>query len=70
VRFKTQPLPVPTHAHVNLLGPLQPAGSAPKLPEIPNPVIASPSLEVKVMLIVWLAPVATETPAAEVVAIT
>jgi hypothetical protein len=55
---------------VKLLGPLQPAGSA-ALPVTPNPVIAFPSLEVNVMLIVCAAPTATDTtPATEGVATT
>lgn len=70
VRFSTQPLPVLTDAQVKLLGPLQPAGSA-ALPVTPNPVIAFPSLEANVMLIVREAPTATDTtPATEAVATT
>jgi hypothetical protein len=53
-----------------LPGPLQPVGSVPKLPDIPNPDIAFPSLEVNVMLTVRLAPTTTETLAAEGVATT
>jgi hypothetical protein len=56
-----QPLPVLTDAHVRLLEPLQPAGKVPKVPEIPKPDIALPSLEVNVMLTVCFAPTATET---------
>jgi len=60
-----------TDAQLKLPGPLQPAGSVPKLPEIPNPEIALPSLEVNVMLIVCRAPTATDTvPPTETVAIT
>ena len=55
-----------TDAQAKLVGPLQPAGSVPKLPEIPNPDIARPSLEVKVILIVCLTPTMTDTvPATE-----
>ena len=60
-----------TDAQLRLPGPLHPAGSAAKLPEIPNPEIAWPSLEVKVMLMVCRAPTATDTvPPTEAVAIT
>ncbi|HXA35500.1 MAG TPA: hypothetical protein VNW26_04135 [Steroidobacteraceae bacterium] len=50
-----------TEAQVKLLGPLQPAGSAPAPAEIPNPDIVLPSLEVNVMLTVCFAPTATAT---------
>lgn len=60
-----------TDAQVNLPGPLQLVGSVDKLPEIPNPVMALPSLEVNVTLIVCLVPTTTETiPATEGVATT
>ena len=69
VRFRTQPLPVLTNAQPKGVGPLQPVGSV--VPEIANPEIARPSLEVKVTLTVWLAPVTTDTvPAMEEVATT
>ena len=61
MRFNTQPLPVLTDAQVKLPGPLQPAGKVARVPEIPKPDIALPSLEVKVMLTVCFAPTATET---------
>jgi hypothetical protein len=64
--LRTQPLPVLTDAQAKVVGPLQPAGSVPKLPEIPKPDMARPSLEVKVMLIVRLTPTMTDTvPATE-----
>ncbi len=59
VSVRTQPLPGPTVAQVRLLGALHPAGSEPKLPYTENAVIGRPSVEVKVMLMVWLAPSAT-----------
>src|ERR1700722_3379056 len=69
VRFKTQPLPVLTNAQPRGLWPLPPVGSV--VPEISNPEIARPSLEVKVTLTVWLAPTTTDTvPAMEEVATT
>src|ERR1700722_8164119 len=43
------------------MGPLQPAGSVPKLFEIPKPDIAFPSLDVKAMLSVRLLPTTAET---------
>ncbi len=69
VRLSTQPLPFATRAQVKLVGALQPAGSDP-LSEIPKPVIARPSLELNVMLMVWFAPTATDTAATEAVATT
>jgi len=66
-----QPLPVLTDAQVKVLGPLQPAGSVPKVPETPNPDIVLPSLEVNVMLSVCVAPATTDrVPATEAVATT
>ena len=56
---RTQPLPGPTFAQVRLLGALHPAGNVPKLPYTEKVVIGRPSEEVKVMLMVWLAPSAT-----------
>ena len=56
---RTQPLPGPTFAHVRLLGALHPAGNVPKLPYTEKAVIGRPSAEVKVMLMLWLAPSAT-----------
>jgi hypothetical protein len=71
VRVRTQPLPVLTKAQVKLLGPSQPTGSVPKLFEIPKPEIALPSLDVKVMLTVRLAPTDADTaPPTEGVATT
>jgi hypothetical protein len=46
---------------VKVVGPLQPAGSRPKVPDTPNPVMDRPSLDVNVMLAVWLDPTATDT---------
>jgi hypothetical protein len=59
-------------AQARLLGPLQPAGRVdPRLPDIPNPEIALPSLELKLILTVCWAPTTTETlPATEGVATT
>jgi hypothetical protein len=58
-----------TFAQAKVLGPLQPVGSA--RPEIANPEIASPSLEVNVTATVWVAPMTTDTvPAMEGVATT
>ncbi len=60
-----------TEAQLKLPGPLQPAGSVLKLPDIPKPEMANPSLEVKAMLTVSLAPTATATvPPTEAVATT
>jgi hypothetical protein len=56
VSVRTQPLPGPTFAQVRLVGALQPAGNAPKLPYTAKAVIGRPSAEVKVTLMVWLAP--------------
>lgn len=71
MRFRTQPLPALTDAQAKVPGPLQPAGSVARLPEIPNPDIGLPSLEVNVMLSVCLAPTVTDmVPATEAVAIT
>jgi len=71
VRLRTQPLPALTDAQLRAPGPLQPAGSVARLPEIPNPDIALPSLEVNVMLSVCLAPTVTDiVPETEAVAIT
>jgi hypothetical protein len=53
-----------TDAQVNVGGPLQPAGSVARSPDTPKPVIRRPSLEVNAMLIVRLAPAATDTVAA------
>jgi hypothetical protein len=50
---------------VKVVGPLQPAGRLLNVPEMPNPVIDRPSLEVNVMLSVWLEPMATDTLEAE-----
>jgi hypothetical protein len=60
-----------TDAQVRPAGPLQPAGRVvPRLPDIPNPEIAFPSLEVNVMLTACWAPTTTETAVAEGVATT
>jgi hypothetical protein len=59
-----------TSLQVNASGPLQPAGSVLKLPEMPNPVIDRPSLEANVMPIVWFEPTATDTLEFEAVAMT
>jgi hypothetical protein len=60
-----------TVAHVRLLGPLQPAGRFPRVPDTPNPEIGKPSLEVNAMLMVCFAPTTTDTrPATEGVATT
>jgi hypothetical protein len=59
-----------TAPQLKLLGPLQPAGSVPKLPEIPKPDIGIPSLEANVMLTVRLAPMTTDTAPVEGVATT
>jgi hypothetical protein len=68
VKMRTQPLPAPTLAQVRLLGALQSAGSVPKLPYTEKPVSGRLSAEVKVMLMVWLAPTATLTEPTEAVA--
>jgi hypothetical protein len=51
-----------TDAQLKVPGPLQPAGSVARLPDIPKPEMALPSLEVKVTLIVCFAPTTTDTP--------
>ena len=68
MRVRTQPLPGPTVAQVRLLGALQSAGSTPKLPYTEKPVSDSPSRDVKVMLMVWLAPTSTLTAPTDAVA--
>src|SRR5579863_2024870 len=50
-----------TSLQLKVAGPLQPAGSRPKVPDTPKPVMDRPSLDVKVMLAVWLDPTATDT---------
>jgi hypothetical protein len=60
-----------TVAQARLAGPLQPTGRFPKVPDMPKPVIALPSLEVNEMLMVRAAPTSTDTvPATEEVATT
>src|SRR5580692_2231328 len=70
VRFNTQPLPVLTVAHAKRAGPLQPAGSKPKVSEASKPVIGRPSLDAKVMLSARFAPTAVTRTAVEGVATT
>jgi hypothetical protein len=53
-----------TDAQLKDPGPLQPAGSVAKLPDIPNPEMVLPSLDVNVTLTVCFAPTATDTPPA------
>ena len=47
-----------TSLQVKVARPLQPAGSRPKVADTPKPVMDRPSLDVKVMLVVWLDPTA------------
>jgi hypothetical protein len=59
-----------TDAQTKVPGPLQPAGKGPEVPVTAKPVIVRASLELKMTLTVWLAPVSTDTvPATEGVAI-
>jgi hypothetical protein len=53
---------------VRLLGALQSAGNVPKLPYTEKPVIDRASADVKVMLMVWLAPTTTLTEPTDAVA--
>jgi hypothetical protein len=52
--LSTQPLPELTSEQLKFAGAVQPAGQV--VPEIANPVIGKPSLEVKVMLSVCVVP--------------
>src|ERR1700730_11032906 len=70
VRFSTHPLPALTVVHPHRVGPLQPAGSEPKVSELSKPVIERPSLDAKVMLSVRFAPTAVARTAADGVATT
>ena len=70
VRLRTQPLPLLTAAQSNVAGPLQPDGIGPAAAERAKPVIGLPSLEVKVIATVRLAPTTTATAGCDGVATT